>query len=104
MAFRVEVTQKAYRDLTGILRRLMERHAGEQGLSWFAGLSKAIDTLGESPTRCPTAPENATSRREVRHLLYGNKPNIYRILFTVQDEAVIVLHVRGPKQNPLPLH
>jgi plasmid stabilization system protein ParE len=104
MAFHVEVTLKAYHDLSGILRWLLGEHAGEQGLSWYAGLNKAIDTLSEIPTRCPRAPENATSRREIRHLLYGNKPHIYRILFTIRDDVVIVLHVRGPKQNPLPMH
>jgi plasmid stabilization system protein ParE len=104
MAFRVEITLKAYRDLSGILRWLLAEHAGEQGLNWYAGLNKAIDTLGEIPTRCPRAPENATSRREIRHLLYGNKPHIYRILFTIRDDEVIVLHVRRPKQNPLPMH
>jgi len=32
MAFRVDVTLKAYRDVSGILRWLLAEHAGEQGL------------------------------------------------------------------------
>ena len=104
MAFRVDVTLKAYRDLSGILRWLLAEHAGEQGLSWYDGLRRAIDTLSEAPTRCPKAPENETSRREIRHLLYGNKPHVYRILFTIRKDVVTILHVRGPKQNPLPAH
>jgi plasmid stabilization system protein ParE len=104
MAFHVDITRKAYRDLSGILRWLLDERAGEQGLSWYAGLVKAIDTLSEAPNRCPKAPESATSRREIRHLLYGNKPHVYRILFTIKDDVVTVLHVRGPKQNPLPTH
>jgi hypothetical protein len=38
MAFHVDVTLKAYRDLSGILRWLLAEHAGEQGLSWYDGL------------------------------------------------------------------
>lgn len=48
MAFRVDVTLKAYRDLSGILRWLLAEHAGEQGLGWYDGLNKAIDTLSEA--------------------------------------------------------
>src|SRR6202041_762571 len=102
--FRVDITLKVYQDLSGILRRVLAEHAGEQGLRWYAALNRAINTLSEAPNRCPIAPESATSRREIRHLLYGNKPHVYRVLFTIKDDVVTVLHVRGPKQNPLPMH
>jgi plasmid stabilization system protein ParE len=104
MTFRVDVTLKAYRDLSSILRWLLTEHAGEQGLSWYDGLVKAIDTLGEAPSRCPKALESGTSSREIRHLLYGNKPHVYRVLFTIKGNVVTVLHVRRPKQNPLSMH
>jgi hypothetical protein len=42
MAFRVDVTLKAYRDLSGILRWLLAEHAGEQGLSWYDSLIKQL--------------------------------------------------------------
>jgi toxin ParE1/3/4 len=104
MTFRVDVTLKAYRDLSGILRWLLTEHAGQHGLSWYDGLIKAIDTLSEAPSRCPKALEDATSRREIRHLLYGNRPHVYRVLSTIEGDVVTVLHVRRPKQNPLPMH
>jgi hypothetical protein len=37
----------------------------------------------EFPERCPIAPENARFNFEVRQLLYGRKPHLYRILFTM---------------------
>lgn len=104
MAFRVEISLRAERDLDRILTRLLAEYAGEAGVQWFIGLRKAIYTLNEFPARCPTAPENRTSRREIRQLLYGNRPHIYRVLFTIRDDLVRVTHVRGPKQNTLSLH
>ena len=59
MAFRVETTLKAKRDLDLILAWLLTQHAGESGLSWLHGLREAIASLSELPQRCPLAPENA---------------------------------------------
>jgi hypothetical protein len=42
------------------------------------------------PRRCPIAPENDDFDVEVRQLLYGE----FRVLFTVEDDVVRVLHVR----------
>jgi len=64
------------------LKWLLSQYAGETGLSWFSALEDAILSLTEFPERCPLAPEDASFPFEVRHLLYGNSPHVYRILFT----------------------
>ena len=38
---------------------------------------------------------------EVRHLFYGHSPNVYRILFTIDDNVVYVLHIRHGRRQPL---
>lgn len=38
---------------------------------------------------------------EVRHLLYGHPPHVYRILFTIEGNAVFVLHIRHGRRQPL---
>jgi hypothetical protein len=38
---------------------------------------------------------------EVRHLLYGRRPHVYRILFTIEDLTVYVLHIRHGRRQPL---
>ncbi|MGD0414539.1 MAG: hypothetical protein ABSA80_04235 [Terriglobales bacterium] len=38
---------------------------------------------------------------EVRHLLYGLAPHVYRILFTIEGETVHVLHIRHGRRQPL---
>lgn len=88
MTFRVETTAEAEQDADAILEWLLSEHAGETGMRWFADLHDAIASLAELPARCPLAPENAAFPFEVRHLLYGQKPHVYRILFTIEDQMV----------------
>jgi hypothetical protein len=40
------------------------------------------------------ASENGHFAEEIRQLLYGRGRNRYRILFTIGEEAVHVLHIR----------
>ena len=101
MTFRVETTSAAEQDANSILDWLLSEHAGETGIRWFAGLQDAIASLTEFPARCPLAPENAAFAFEVRHLLYGRKPQVYRILFTIEDQTVYVLHIRHGRRQPL---
>lgn len=47
MAFRVETTEQAERDIFDILDRLISEEAGKAGLQWFEGLEHAIASLSE---------------------------------------------------------
>jgi hypothetical protein len=60
MAFRVNQTAQAKRDLDVILGWLLAQYAGESGLRWFQGLKEAVPSLSELPKRCPLAPEMRT--------------------------------------------
>jgi plasmid stabilization system protein ParE len=101
MTFRVETTAQAERDAESILEWLLSQHAGEAGTRWFQALESAIASLTEFPKRCALAPEDRVFPFEVRQLLYGHKPHIYRILFTIQDETVYVLHIRHGRRQPV---
>jgi plasmid stabilization system protein ParE len=101
MTFRVETTAAVEHDADAILDWLLSEGAGETGMRWFAALQDAIASLAEFPERCPLAPENAVFPFEVRHLLHGRKPHVYRILFTIKDETVYVLHIRHGRRQPL---
>jgi mRNA-degrading endonuclease RelE of RelBE toxin-antitoxin system len=53
------------------------------------------------PERSGEAPESPARNGEtIRHLLYGSRPNVYRVLFTVDDrkKTVFVLTVRHGRQ------
>jgi plasmid stabilization system protein ParE len=101
MTFRIEITAAAEGELDSILAWLISQQAGDSGLKWFQALEGAITTLAEFPERCSLAPENRLFPFEVRQLLYGNKPHLYRILFTVQGDTVYVLHVRHGRRQPV---
>src|SRR3569623_1165694 len=51
MAFRVEFTARAKRDLDNTLDWLLEEQADEAGIRWFGRLKSAIFSLDELPRR-----------------------------------------------------
>jgi toxin ParE1/3/4 len=91
MAYVVSLTVRAERDLAEIFAHI---HAAESTAArrWFEALRRAIFTLREHPNRCPVTPES----KKIRHLLYGHKPRIYRVIYLVIDDQkrVYVLHIR----------
>lgn len=101
MAFRVEMSAAAEDEASSILGWLLSQHAGETGIRWFIGMEDAIASLSTLPGRCPLAPENARFPFEVRQLLHGRKPHVYRILFTIDGDAVRILHIRHARRKPI---
>lgn len=99
MAYRVEIVPRARRDLDDILSWLVAQQAGARAIEWFRDLEEAIASLAEFPERCALAPESAVVSFAVRQLLYGRKPDTYRILFTIDGLAVKVLHIRHARRG-----
>jgi toxin ParE1/3/4 len=91
MAYLVNISARAQRDLAQIYRRINAADS-DAALKWYRGFKQAILSLEEQPTRCPVPPEND----KLRHLLYGKKPHIYRAIFRVVEKhkQVEVLHIR----------
>src|ERR1017187_805447 len=69
MAYAVELTLRAERDLDDLYESLSAEHSTVVR-RWFNGLEKAIYTLERFPRRCPRAPEAGRTNRSLRHLLY----------------------------------
>ena len=101
MAFRVELSAAAERDADGILEWLANQHSGRAGVNWYLALEDAIASLAEMPNRCSLAPENSRVRFEMRQLLYGRRPHVYRIMFTIRGETVHVLRIRHARRRRL---
>jgi toxin ParE1/3/4 len=104
MTFRVEITKEAEHDAEGILDWLILQQAGETGLRWFQRLNEAIASLATFPGRCPLAPENKDFPFEVRHLLYGSRPHVYRVIFKVEGETVYILRIRHGRRQSIAKH
>jgi toxin ParE1/3/4 len=101
MTFEVRTTPGAEDDAASILHWLMTRHAGETGLRWFLTMEEAIAFLAELPMRCKLAAEDKAFPFEVRELLHGDRPHIYRILFTIEADTVYNLHIRHGRRITL---
>ena len=65
---------------------------------WKRGLEEKILSLEIFPESHSLAPENFEFEEEIRQLLYG-KANPWRILFTIIDTKVYVLHVRHGQRD-----
>jgi toxin ParE1/3/4 len=91
MAYLVNLTARAERDLADLYREINAENA-DTALKWYRGRRRAILSLEEQPNRCPATPEHD----QLRHLLYGNKPHIYRVIYRVleRQKHVQVLHIR----------
>lgn len=91
MAYLVNLTARAQRDLADLYAEINAEHS-EAALKWYRGLKEAIFSLEEHPNRCPAIPET----EKFRHLLYGHKPHIYRVIYRVREKQkkVEVLHIR----------
>lgn len=91
MVYRVEVTDRANRDLEEIYQYI-HADSSVRAFEWFNGLEKAIYSLDQYPQRGAITRE----RKELRHLLYGHKPHVYRIIYGIDESTkrVRVLHLR----------
>src|SRR5690242_10534849 len=78
MAYRVEFTPRSERDLD-FLYSAINAADSELARKWYIGLKQAILSLRLMPNRNPITPEN----KRVRHLLYGARPHVYRVIYRV---------------------
>jgi toxin ParE1/3/4 len=97
MPYLVRFSDRALRDLE-IIYEFIEADVSESAFKWFNDLSEAIYGLEHFPERGATTPEN----RKLRHLLFGKKPDTFRIIYTVdkRKQAVNVLHIRHAARAP----
>jgi toxin ParE1/3/4 len=91
MAYLVRIAARAERDLSCLYEEINGSDSAA-ARRWYEGLKRTILSLAVHPKRCPTTAEN----RNLRHLLYGRKPNVYRVIYRVNErqKQVDVLHIR----------
>lgn len=101
MIYRVVVTPTADTEAMGAFRWYAERSvpAAER---WYDGLNAALASLTDRPGRFPVSEEDSAALGcEIRTLLHGKRPGVYRILYTIRDDTVTVLRIRHAAQGPL---
>jgi plasmid stabilization system protein ParE len=104
MTYLVELTDRAARDLNSLY---VEKRADESiaAARWYNRLETAVYALESHPDRCPLAPEGEKARRPLRHLLYGKKPHVYRVVYEIDEQKGIVrvLTIRHGAMQPAEL-
>lgn len=98
MAYRVNLTARAAQDLDNIYQYIQAGNS-QKAADWFNGLHEALQSLNSLPHRSPAIREDS----DLRHLLYGNKPHVYRVIYSVDDkrEIVTILTIRHGARSPL---
>ena len=89
MAYRVEVTVRAARDL-GSIYDYIKAEESLSAAKWFNGLEQAVYAFAATPLRCPIAPESKKTQRTLRHLLHGHKSHMYRVIYEVDTKRKVV--------------
>jgi len=91
MAYLVRITTRAERDLESLYEEINARDSAA-ARQWYRGLKQVILSLSEAPKRCAVSPEN----KRLRHLLHGERPHVYRVIYRVDNRQrqVDVLHIR----------
>ncbi len=82
---------RAQRDLAKIYERINAAES-EAAQKWYRNLKLGVLSLEHLPNRCPLTREDPG----LRHLHFGRKPHVYRVIFRVLEKegCVDVLHVR----------
>lgn len=93
MKYTIIIEPRARRDLREIVEWMTDGK-GDATCEWYREMVSAIMTLELFPSRCPLAPENEVLPCEVRQLIHGKRRNTYRIIFTIRENNVYLLHIR----------
>jgi len=91
--YQVIILPSAERDIGEAYEWLVEQDA-EAAIRWYNRLLEVIFSLDTFPERCPLAPESEFFNVEIREIFHGRRQHKYRILFTMRENEVYILHVR----------
>jgi plasmid stabilization system protein ParE len=100
MKYRVRLQPPAENDLEEAYR-WAAKHAPETASRWLRRFHDALQALSENPQRCGLALEHKKLKRDLRELLFGRKPNVFRAVFLIDAEVVRILRIRRAARRAL---
>jgi plasmid stabilization system protein ParE len=80
------------------------RNAPDTAARWLNRFHEALNTLDHNPERCPLALEDDLSERTLRQYLFGKRPKVFRVIYTVDSETVWILRIRRSQRRTLTRH
>lgn len=101
MAYRVELTEDAARDLEDLYLAI-NADMSARARAWFNTLERLIRSLEEQPARGSIIPEDA----RFRQVLHGRRPHVYRVIYKIDkpNNAVSVLNIRHARRDAFSVH
>ena len=101
MARTVVVRPVANANLREFSRSIARRVSAASAARWVTTIGAAIARLATEADRFPQADEAGDVGLDLREMLHGRRPHVYRILFTIDGDTVNVLRVRHAAQDHL---
>ena len=98
MKYRLVIVRPAEIDAEEIYAYLLRR-SPQGAASWYRAFLACTERIARQPLACSLAPENAAFDFELRQALFKTRyGNPYRCVFTVVDDEVRILRLRGRGQ------
>ena len=98
MTYRVILQRLAVADLQEAYE-WAARRAPRTAQRWLKRFEDALQSLERNPQRCPFARENGKVEVELREFLLGKPPFVFRVVFTIDQDAVRILRVRRAQRR-----
>jgi plasmid stabilization system protein ParE len=96
MSHKVRLTLEVERQLRQISDYIAQDSV-ENARRWRSAMRRRMQSLRDFPERHEIAYAAKDVGRDVRHTFYG----VYRILYTIEKDAVVVLSLRHGARKPL---
>jgi plasmid stabilization system protein ParE len=100
MTYRVFLQRLAREDLAGSYGYVARRAPVTAG-RWLDRFQRALGTLARNPQRCPFARENGKVELELREFHFGTRPNVFRVIYTIDGPLVRILRMRRAQRRLL---
>ncbi len=102
MAFTVVFRRRAQADIAGQVVWLEATRGIQAADRWRVRfLTEVVSALESDPRRYSEADEAGDLGIDLRELLFGRRRQVFRVLFTIDDNTVNVLRVRHAAQDRL---
>ena len=99
MSYKLIITQRAKDDRNRAFNWYCANYSEEFAAHWYQGIAEAIVRLTRDPMLGHKAWENDRFPLELYELLHGKRMHKHRILYTVEDDLVVVLRIWHSSQR-----
>jgi plasmid stabilization system protein ParE len=100
MTYRVIFQRLAVQDLDDAFVWAAQK-APATAARWFDRFQAALQRLDTNPQRCRRAREQRKVDIDLREILFGKTPNVFRVIFMIDGDTVRVLRIRRAQRRPL---